>query len=204
MPNRPPSTVEKLSEEARVLVHQMLDQGAGPTAITKAVRQRTGEIPSASAVARYASSYSDRQKRRQEARNCTSLFVEQVRQQGGDIPELLRAAFLEAFTAIAENGKWQDIKLLDWDAAERKRRELRLKEKQTELAERRVKVSEQRLKLIRDKAKSEIDKLERKAQAGKSLSPEDVRRIREIYGLYEETPHPTEDSEPEPSDGNNE
>lgn len=189
------TSVEAMSERARMLVARMLDEGAAPDSITRAVRKETNEHPTIQAVTNYARQYRAAQKHRSDARKCTSLLVEQIQKQGCEITDLLRAALMEAFTHIAENGKAQEIKLLDWDKAERQRRELALKERMTNLAERRVQAIEKRLKLETEKMNATLDKLDQKARQGRSLGPEDVRRIRAIYGLGEACEEELEGSE---------
>ena len=181
-----PSAVERLSEEAQTLVHRLFDNDAGPGQISRAVRKLTGEKISIGDVRCHALEYGRRQRQRQKARLATSVLVQGVQEQGCDISEMLRAALLESFTDMFTNGKVKEVGILDWDAAHRRRRELALKEKQVELAERRLQISEERLQLDRAKMQAALDQLDRKAQKGQPLTPEDVRRIREIYGLYEE------------------
>lgn len=183
-----------------MLLARLLDQGAGPSAITRAVRRQTGENPTIQCVTSYAAQYREAQTRRQEARQYTSVLLQEVERQGCEMSELLRAAFLEAFTELLKSGKAKDIRLLDWEAAERKRRELALKERHVEVAERRVKVFEERLRLDREKMQAALEKLDRKAEAGQPLSPEDVRRIREIYGLCDRWSE-TENGPAEEEDG---
>lgn len=178
--------VEKLSGEAQALVHRMLDRRDSPYRIARAVRQRSGEQITRSSVRRYAARYRAGQQQREEGRRFTEVLTERLQQQGWKISELLRAAFQEAFTETRDSGKLEKTDPLDWEAAERKRQELALKERQVQVAERRAAVFEQRWRLDRQKAKAALQKLDRKAQLGESLSAEDVKRIREIYGLYEE------------------
>ena len=179
------SSVEALSERARMLVARMLDEGAAPGTITQAVRKETHEQPTILAITNYARQYRAAQKHRSDARKCTGLLIEQIQRKGCEITDLLRAALMEAFTHIAESGKTHEINLLDWDKAERQRRELALKERMTNLAERRVLAIEKRLKLEAEKMNATLDKLDKKARQGRSLGPEDLKRIRDIYGLGE-------------------
>ncbi len=186
MPKQQQFAVEKLSEAAQALMHQMLDQQASPKSIARALRERTGKHVSASAITRHAAHYREQQQKRQQARQRTADLIERVRQQGYEISALLRAAVLEAFTKTKRDGPLKKISPLQLESAERKRRELALKEEQVRFTGRRVKVFEQRLELYRKKAKADIKKLDRKAKLGESLTADDVRRIREIYGIYDE------------------
>ena len=169
--------VEKLSGEAQALVHRMLDQRATPPSIARAVREQTGEHIHRASIGRYAARYRAGQQQRKEARQRNSALVERVRERGCQISEMLRAAFQETYAEGALNGSLLRISPLQWEAAERKRQELALKERQLLLAERRAEVFEQRLELDREKAQAALEKLEQKAQAGESLTADDVRLL---------------------------
>ena len=169
-----------------MLIRRMLDQREGHTAIASAVLQRTGERVSHDSIRRYAAHYRFRKQIEQQARQHTDKFLDQARLQGDEIGELLQAAFLEAFTAASLSGSLRELNPLHLEAAHRKRRELDLKEKHMLLSERRVEVYEQRFQLDRQKKQADLDKFNRKAQSGQSLTAEDVRRIKEIYGIYED------------------
>lgn len=186
MPKQQQFDVEKLSEAAQALMHQMLDQQASPKTIARALRERTGKFISQSAITRHAAHYRGQQEKRQQARQRTTDLIERVRQQGYEISALLRAAVLEAFTKTKRDGPLQKISPLQLESAERKRRELALKEEQVQLTGRRVKVFEQRWEINRRKAQAELKKLDRKAKLGESLTAGDVRRMREIYEIYDE------------------
>ncbi len=193
MPKQQQFAVEKLSEAAQALMHQILDQQASPKSIARALRERTGKHISSAAITRYAADYWEQQQKRQQARQRTDALIERARQQGYEISALLRAAVLEAFTQTRRNGPLKKISPLQLESAERKRRELALKEEQVWLTGRRVKVFEQGWELKRKKAQADFKKLDRKAKLGESLTAGDVRRIREIYEIYDEwQPEPDE------------
>jgi hypothetical protein len=88
---------------------------------------------------------------------------------------------------------------MDWlelETVERKRGEYELKRKQAELGaafrerelqlkERQTRIAEKRFRLEREKARANMQALESKAAAGQALTEDDLRKVREIYGLYE-------------------
>ena len=178
--------VLKLSEQAQVLIHRLLDSRKGPVLISRSVHKQTGEKISPSCILRYAQYYRMRKRIMQKGRKRTDELVELAAQNGDQIPEMLRAAFLESFTEASMNGAVRDMNPLTLETAERKRQELKIKERQMLLAERRVEVVEQRLQFDRDRRSAELKRLDEKAHKGQPLTPEDVRRIREIYGLADE------------------
>ena len=186
MPKQQLFAVEKLSAAEQALMHRMLDQDASPRTISRALRERTGKLISQSAITRHAAYYWGQQQKMQQARQRTDTLIEQARQQGYKISELLRAAVLEAFTKTKRSGPLQKISPLQLESAERKRRELALKEEQVQFTGRRVKVFEQRWELNRKQAQATLQKLDRKAKLGEPLTTADARRIREIYEIYDE------------------
>ena len=218
MTKQPKYAVLRLNQEAQAIVHKMLDQHARPGVIAQAVAKATKEKITWQSIRHYRRHYGTLQRKGQEARKYTSKLVELAAEKGFNITELLRSAVLEAYDRAETAGDIKKMNFLHIEAAERKRHELALRRKQVNLAARRVTVFEERWKLDRRKAQAAIDKLDRKARRGESLSSADVRQIREIYGLYdsserewnaeeqemrrleEETPAPeveTTDDEPE-------
>ena len=209
------SDITKLRPESQALIHRMLDQGAEHNEIRRAVYRLSGERVSLYALSYYAAHYTQRSQKRQEARTQTDDFIRLIGKHGVKISDLLRALVVEKLLLARSKKLLSKTDLFKLDDAERKRREFELKQKQSrastrhkkrelDLKERQTHLDEQRWNLDHKKAQATLDQLDRKAQAGKSLSPEDVRRIREIFGLYEDTSQQIEDSEPEPSDGSNE
>ncbi|OFW08657.1 MAG: hypothetical protein A3H27_18565 [Acidobacteria bacterium RIFCSPLOWO2_02_FULL_59_13] len=209
------SDVGKLSPEAQALIHRMLDQDEEMWAIRRAVQRLSGERVMLQAISRYASGYAERRKQGQQARTETDDFIRLAGKKGVKVSELLRATLIETLVVARRKKEFTKADLFKLDDAERKRREFELKQRQArksarremkelELKERQMQMAEQRLQLIRDKAQAEIEKLDHKVRAGELLSPDDLRRIDEIFGLYDDTPQPTDDPEPEPSDGTDE
>jgi hypothetical protein len=188
MPRTTPQVaIVKLSERARILVHQMLDCHEEPASIARAIALATHERIAASTVAAYAKQYAVKVQAKQDARQRTSNLIAEMLRKGADVTELLRAAFYEGFHRLAESGTLRDMNPLLFEAVERKRIELDLHKKQVSLAERRVQVFEERLHLDRKKAQAITQKLERKARCGSSVTPQEIRQIREIYGVYDST-----------------
>ncbi len=201
MPHTTPLTVEHLGERAQTLIHQMLDVHETPVKIAWAVRRITKETISVPAVARHARKYARTVQAQNNARRKTNYVVGEIVQQGGEIPDMLRAAFYEAFALAKDTGALRKMDPLVFEAAHRRRLELDLHNKQVSLAERRVQVFEDRLRLDRKKAhtakaaqtaahaaarngaQSAIDKLDQKARRGSSVTVEEVQQIRELYGL---------------------
>jgi len=195
------SVIEELSAEAQALIHRMLDQNELPDDVARAVFRLSGERVSRAAITYYAFRYAERRREHRTARAETDDFIRLAGKQGVKISELLRAAVIEKLILTRRNGKFNKTDLFKLDDAERRRRELELKQKQArqatkhkrreiELKERKMQLDEQRLKLGQA-----LDRLEDKASSGE-LTQEDVRRFREMYGLYDDEKK-SEDGSPE-------
>ena len=191
------SGVQNLSEQAHAILHRMLDQGETPAAMARAIRAQTGERVTPAAITRYASLYRKRQQKQQQLRQRMDGFLTLVQQDGIPVSDLLRAVLLERLSTAGEDGTAAELDLLKLEESERKRGEYELKQRQTQslnrfrewemqIKERKHQLAEKQFELQREKARANFQELERKAQAGESLNPEDLRRIREIYGLYDE------------------
>lgn len=186
-PTIPQVAIVKLSERARIHVHQMLDRHETPSSIARCIGRTTGEHIAAATVAAYANHYAVKVQAKEDARQSASNLVAGMIRMGADVSESLQAAFYEAFNYHVEIGTLKKMNPLLFEAAERRRIELDLHKKQVSLAERRVQVFEQRLHLDRKKAQAITQKLERKARRGASVTPQEIRQIREIYGVYDST-----------------
>jgi hypothetical protein len=179
----------------------MLDQGEQPAAIARAIRTRTGERVAADAIEHYARFYRQRQQKEQEIREGLDEFLARINQDGIQVSDLLRAMLFERFSQARKDGSVADLDLLKLEEADRKRCELELKQQQAlssnryrewelQIKERKHQLAEKQFEFQRERARANFQELERKAQAGQSLSSDDIRRIREIYGLSEE-PQPS-------------
>ena len=215
MTSFPKSDVAQLSPEAQALLHRMLDQGETPAAIARAVRAQTRERVSAGAITRYASLYHQRRQKQQQIQQRMDGFLARVQKDGILVSDLLRAVLIERLSTADEDGTAAELDLLKLEEAERKRGEYELRQRQAhfsnlyrerelELKERKHILAEKQFQLQREKVRANVQELERKAASGQPLTKEDIRRIREIYGLYDDAPQPTDDSEPGPNNGNDE
>ena len=182
--------VTKLSERARILMNQMLDRHSPPDSIARTISRKTHEKISWAAIERHANVYASQEQAKASALQGANCLVAEIIRQGGDISDILRASFLEVFARAEATGALYEMNPMALEAAELRRRELELHKKQVSLAERRVKVSERKFKFDREKGRAALQKLERKARCGESLSTDDVEQIRKIYGLYDPSEGP--------------
>jgi len=191
------SGVRNLGEQSHSVLHRMLDQGETPAAIARAIRAQTGERVTASAIEHYARFYRQRQLKEQQLRERMDGFLTRVEKDGIPVSDLLRAVLIERLSTAEEDGTAAELDLLKLEEADRKRGEFEFKQRQgyllnffrerdMEVKERKQDLAEKQFELQRETARANFQELERKAQAGESLNAEDIRRIREIYGLEDE------------------
>ena len=196
------SDITKLRPESQAVLHRLLDQGETPGAIARAIQAQTKERVSAEAITRYSSRYHRRQAKQQQVKQRLDGFLALVRNNNIPVSDLLRAVLLERFSTAKQDGTAAELDLLKLEEAERKRGEYELKQRQAnfsnlyrerelDLKERKHSLAEKEFQIQREKARANFQELERKAHAGQSLTPDDVRRIREIFGLYDD-PEATE------------
>ncbi len=197
MPAPSQSGIRKLSERAQATLHRLLDQGKTPAAIARAIGEQTRERISTSAITRYASGYRKRAQKQHHLRQKMDTFLSRVQQDGIPVSDLLRAVLVERLSAAGKDGTAAQLDLLKLEEAERKRSEFEMRQRQVhfsnlyrerelDLKERKHVLAEKGFQLQREKARANFEVLERKASSGESLTPDDLRRVREIYGLYEE------------------
>lgn len=96
--------------------------------------------------------------------------------------DLIRAAFQQALLRAYESGDLANLHPLLLEAADRKRRELLLKEQTLALARERTNAYVQNLEARLNLMQYDLNKLS-KPDAGKELTADDIRRIRAIHGL---------------------
>jgi hypothetical protein len=200
MPTRGKHGIGKLSEQAQATLHRLLDQGAKPSAIARAIWEQTRERISAAAITRYGTLYRKRQQKQQQLQQKMDGFLSRVQQDGILVSDLLRAVLVERLSAAGDDGTAAELDLLKLEEAERKRSEFEMRQRQAhfsnlyrerelDLKERKHALAEREFQLQREKARANFQELERKASAGESLTADDLRRVREIYGLYDQPEH---------------
>ena len=161
---------------------------------TRAIFRLSGERVQQQAITLYALRYAQQSSERSEARSQTDGFIRLAGKRGVTISELLRARLMERLVELQRGKKPGDAALWKLVDAERRHREFKLrkqkvdrdllqKERALGFKERQLRVAEQKLEYAQQRLRQAVSQLERKAERGKSLSTEDIRRIRAVYGL---------------------
>ena len=193
------SQFEELSPQALALLHRMLDQQEPPDHIRRAIFRLSGERVQQQAITLYASHYAQRSNMHSEARSQTDNFIKLAGKRGVTISELLRARLIERLVELQRGKKPGDAALWKLVDAERRHREFRLrklkaereiaqKERALGFQERQLHVAEQKLEFAKQRLRKAVSHLEQKTRRGKSLSKDDIRRIRAVYGLGVDNP----------------
>lgn len=193
------SAIKALSERSQRVLHHLLDRQVAPESIAGMLRLQTKEDVSPAAITRYASRYRRLQQEQKQVRENIDGFIAQVHKDGITVADLLRAVLVEKLSQEQRSGTLPKKDLLDLEAAERRRGEFDLKRAQAKLSaefrgrelaikERQARLAERRFRFDRKKAQATFDQLARKASAGERITDDDMRLIREVYGLGTKEP----------------
>ena len=195
------TSVKKLGEQAQGILHRLLDQQVPPESIAHVLWLQTRESISPEAITRYASRYQKRKQEQQQLRETVDGQIARASQQGLTTSDMPRAVLMENVSRAQRNGTLKKMDLVLLEGLQRKQGELELKQQQARLSsafrereldlkERQTRIAEERFQLDRAKAQAVLDRLTRKAQTGQRLTTDDVRRVQEVYGLYQDNPAP--------------
>lgn len=196
----------ELSPPAQALLHRMLDQGLPPDQIRRAIFRLSGDRLQQLDIINYGSRYAQRSSEHSEARSQTDSFIKLAGKRGVTISDWLRARLIERLVELQRGKKPGDAALWKLVDAERRHREFQLRKAKTQkeidqkeralgYKERQLRVAEQKLEFAQQRLRSAVSQLERKTEKGKSLSKDDIRRIRAVYGLgFDEPTAVTADS----------
>lgn len=140
------------------------------------VRQATGETVAPRTISRRAAAWRAAESRRQAARDQMNDLVSAMKANDLTAEEMLRAL---AVQALLENGAALQAQPVDLQM-------LRIEERKVALRERAVENDARRIALLETREKRAVaaaDELAAKAGRGESISPDDLQKIRDIYGL---------------------
>ncbi|MDE2097842.1 MAG: hypothetical protein KGL39_11385 [Patescibacteria group bacterium] len=172
--------VVTISPEAERVMFAEFKKRTPAAIIVRLVAAATGETVAARTIARRAATWRAEQMRVQAAREQMTALVQAAENSDLTAEGMLRAL---AFTQLLENPKAMGA---DPVALQ----ELRIKEKAVDLKARQIAVEEGKLKLLQDrerKAVAAAEDLAKKAERGETISPEDLQKIKDIYGLRDDS-----------------
>lgn len=155
--------------------------------VARLVTQETGQVVSERTVARRASEFRASQLQRQAARQQVSDLVAAMKENDFTAAEMISALATQALIERPEGFAKADPILVQGQNL--KAEELRLKARQLELRERTAAIEEKKLEMLLAREKKAVEAAEElaaKAGRGEAISPADLQKIRDIYGLGEE------------------
>lgn len=174
-----PRLVQISPEAQRVMVAGFRERKPA-SVIALLVREGTGERVTVRTIERRAAAWRAEQVRRQTAREQMEDLVAAMKQNDATAAEMIQALATDAL--MLAPGAWLQADPVKIQAQNLYAEEIRLKREKLDVQRRAVEVQERRLKLLEEKqraADAALSVLEKKAD----ISPEDVRKVREIYGL---------------------
>lgn len=174
-----------LSAEAHRIISAGFRGKSTYSAIAKQLAAIGVNVPERT-IARRGVEWREEESRRRAAREQMTALVEAMKEGNWSAAEMIQALATDALMMNPDALTGADP--LKVQAQNLKAEELRIKRSEMELRRRVVELDEKRLTAALDKEQKTLQAaqdLERKAERGEQISPEDIRRIRDIYGLKE-------------------
>ena len=170
---------DKISDEARAIMHRGFAAGWTVTRIVQAITDQTGESLATRTVARRAQEWRAEVARRQEAREQIDMIIASAKEHGLDPVATIQALAYQQVLDHPESVMGADP--IELQTLNLKAEELRIKRRQLAVRERGLAVVERRLKMLEDKEQRALAALQ---DTKEEISPEErIRKIKEIYGL---------------------
>lgn len=182
MPRLTHKTTDGLTEEATRLMRAGFHGKKTYAAIVRDLAEIGVSVPERT-IARRGHEWAENCRRRQAARDYVSDLVAAA----AENPEASQVLGALATDALIEDpdgfAKADPIKVQRLNL---RSEELRLKREEMEIRKRQIAAEETRLRMLEAREQRAIratDELKAKQERGESLTPEDIDRIREVYGL---------------------
>lgn len=175
---------DSLSAQAKQVMARGFAASLPAARIAQMILDATGEQVATRTIGRRAQEFRAAAERRRNAREHMEDLVGAMKAGGLEASEMIQALAMDRLIENpelltgADPVKVQSLSLASED--------LRLKRKAIEVRERSVAVAESRLRLLEERdrrARAAVEAAAEKAARGETLSPDDIQRIRDIYGL---------------------
>jgi hypothetical protein len=155
-------------------------------AIAALIKERTGEEVAERTVGRRKAEWEEEFERRQRGREQMEDLLAAARAGDHTAAEMVNALAIEQLMRDPEGTLTADpIKLQE---ASIKAEKVRLAARSLDLKEREIAIAEKKFAILqaeREKAIAATEELKNKVGSGKQLTLDDMRKIREVYGLSE-------------------
>jgi hypothetical protein len=175
---------DQLSSEAqRVMVACFRSKLAAAMTAAK-IKAETGEAVSDRTIGRRKSEWEAEQLRRQAGREQMEDMLAAVREGNRTASEMVNALALDAL--MRDPDGFASLNPIDVQRTSIAAEKVRLQREQVELKKRQLALDEAKFELMKQREAKAIETaaaLEQKATSGQSITPDDLRKIREVYGL---------------------
>jgi hypothetical protein len=156
-----------------------------PASTTAArIKARTGEVVADRTIGRRKSEWEADQQRRRLGREQMEDLLATMEQGDRTASEMVNALALDALMRDPEG--FSSLNPIDVQRTSIAAERVRLQREQMELKRRQIALDEARFELLKQREQKAIEAAEalgQKAASGQSITPEDLRKIREVYGL---------------------
>ncbi len=152
--------------------------------IAARIKAEVGELVAERTIGRRKSEWEAEQKRRQAGREQMDDLLASMRNGNHTASEMVNALAVEALMRDPEG--FAVLNPIDVQRTSIAAERIRLQRSKLELQERIVALDEAKFERMKQREAQAIEAtaaLEQKAASGQSISPEDIRKIREVYGL---------------------
>ncbi len=188
--------MDRLSEKGKQIVIDGLERGLTLERIISHVREQTGEQIAKSSLQRFAKFWEERAARERALREEAAFLAEAVRDADPEsLSVIAKHMMLKRLMELSdeiqriEPGQLM-MAISKHEQVEVEKKKLGLARDRYELEKQRLELEVKRLEARIEQAKNamgrELGKLERAAKDGRALTQEDIRAIKEIYGIYDE------------------
>lgn len=174
---------DELSAEATVAMLQAFSKHLPASLISKQIKALTGEDVSTRTVARRKSEWEAEQRRRKERREYAEDLITVAQSGNFTAAEAVNAFAREAIMNNPDG--FMSLNPIDVQRTSIQAEKLKLQKEKLELSKRQMALDEQKFELLKkqkEQALQVADDLEKKAASGKTLTADEIGRIRSIYG----------------------
>ncbi len=179
-----PRSVDQLSSEARNLLYACFAEGLTAAETTARLKDTLDVELAERTVGRRKAEWTEAQARRQRGREQLEDLVSASRKGNATASEMLTALAMQQLMNDPDGVMELDPIALQQTSI--KAEQVKLQAQSLALKEREIALSESKFALLkaeRERALAATSELEKKAQSGQQLTADDIRRIREVYGL---------------------
>lgn len=154
--------------------------------IAAKIKAETGEVAAERTIGRRKAEWEAEQERRQAAREQMEDLLNAMRTGDRTASEMVNALALDALMRDPQRLTDADPIALQQTSIQAER--VRLQREQVEIRRRQIELDEKKFADLQDQRRRAVEAtqaLEQKAASGQAVTPEELRRVREIYGIDE-------------------